>query len=54
MGILWTAIALVVLWVVAVAVFKVVGFFIHILIIAAVALLIWRAVQKMRGPRSTV
>lgn len=50
-ALVWLAIALVVLWFLGVAVFKVVGFAIHLALIAAVLLLIAWGVRRVLGGR---
>lgn len=48
-GLLWLAVLLAVLWFLGVAVFKVVGFAIHLAVIAAVVLFAIWAFQKVTG-----
>ena len=47
----WLAVALVVVWFLGVAFFKVVGFAIHLALVAAVVMLIAWAVRRFAGPR---
>jgi Family of unknown function (DUF5670) len=46
----WLALVLLAIWVAGVAFFKIVGFAIHLALIAAVVLLIAWAVRKMSAP----
>ena len=43
---LWLGLALVVLWLLAVAVFKVVGFLIHVVLLAALVCIVWGFVKR--------
>lgn len=45
-GLIGLGALLVVLWVVALLVLKVAGFFIHVLLLAGVALLVWGAIKR--------
>jgi hypothetical protein len=51
-ALVWLAVALGILWLVAVAAFKIVGFAVHLALIASVVLLAVWAVRKVIGVRS--
>lgn len=53
-ALVWLALALAVLWFLGVAVFEVVGFAIHLALIAAALLLIAWGVRKVMGGRGKV
>jgi hypothetical protein len=48
----WLALVLLAIWVAGVAFFKIVGFAIHLALVAAVVLLIAWTVRRMSGPSS--
>lgn len=48
-GLAWLALVLLAIWIAGVAFFKIVGFAIHLALVAAVLLLIAWAVRKMSG-----
>jgi hypothetical protein len=48
----WLAVVLIIVWVTGIAVFKVVGFAIHLALIAAVLMLVVWAVGKFSGSKS--
>ena len=51
-ALVWLALVLIAIWVAAVAFFKIVGFAIHLALVAAVVMLIAWGVRKMSGPGS--